>query len=229
MSVYRVQFCPWDKSYVATGEELTLNNNDQVVVRTDYGYDLATVVTAVNVIDEAPASSAGEQETITIIRSADDRDLANKQKANAGKMQAIIDCQAMIDQRALPMKLLDVDFSLDKDRVVCAFVAGVRVDFRDLLKDLNRYFSCQVRLQQVGARDQAKILGDNGPCGRGLCCRQSHRELSAVGAENLDGSVSGRGGDRLTGACGRLMCCLKFEGEAGGKAYKKPRPVKPQK
>lgn len=221
MSTYRVQFCPWDKNYVATAEELTLNNNDQVVVRTDYGYDLATIVNAVDAVDEA-------QEVITIVRLADDHDLANKQRANSSKMQAISDCQAMVDRQALPMKLLDVDFSMDKNRVICAFVSGVRVDFRDLLKEFNRYFSCQVRLQQVGARDQAKILGDNGPCGRGLCCKQLQRELSAVSADSLDGQSLGRGGERLTGACGRLMCCLKFEGEteANKKVYKKPKPAR---
>jgi len=110
------------------------------------------------------------------------------------------------------MKLVDVHFSFDEKRVTFAFIAQGRVDFRELVKDLTRYYQKSIRLQQLGIRDEMKMCGDIGPCGRKLCCQGFVRDLGNITSEMAEEQqVAHRGSERLSGCCGRLRCCLSFE------------------
>lgn len=123
-------------------------------------------------------------------------------------------CKKAIDKYELVMKLIDVYYSFDGSRITFVFSADGRVDFRELVKDLNRHFNKTIRLQQIGIRDGAKISGDFGHCGRPLCCGRFLHELTSITSEMAERQQCvHRGSDRISGICGRLMCCLAFEEE----------------
>jgi len=110
--------------------------------------------------------------------------------------------------------LIDVHFAYENNRFNFAFIADGRVDFRELVKDLAGRFSANIRLTQIGTRDEAKISGDCGPCGRVLCCRSCLNEFSSITSEMAEvQQVVHRGSERISGMCGRLMCCLSYEYE----------------
>jgi cell fate regulator YaaT (PSP1 superfamily) len=110
------------------------------------------------------------------------------------------------------MKLVDAHFSIDGKRLTFAFIANGRVDFRSLLKDLVKHFKLNIRLQQIGIRDEIKINGDMGCCGKILCCQSFYKDLGNVTSDLAElQQVAHRGSDRLSGVCGRLKCCLTYE------------------
>jgi len=110
------------------------------------------------------------------------------------------------------MKLIDCYCSFDSNRLTFSFIADGRVDFRNLVKELTKQFKKTIRLQQLGVRDEAKLTGDIGSCGRGLCCQGHLKELGNVSTEYAkDQMIAHRGSDRLSGQCGRLKCCLAYE------------------
>ena len=128
------------------------------------------------------------------------------------KEKAFEFCRQMIIKRDLPMKLVDVVFSFTGNRINFAFIADGRVDFRDLVKDLTGHFSKQIRLTQIGIRDEARLAGDYGHCGRPLCCKKFIKDFSSVSSEMAEAQqVVHRGSERISGCCGRLMCCLQYE------------------
>jgi len=121
-------------------------------------------------------------------------------------------CKKMASKHKLPMKLVDVHYSFDGSRLTFAFIADGRIDFRDLVKDLTRHFSRTIRLQQIGIRDEAKLIGDYGHCGRPLCCGRFLKDLTSISSEMAEiQQVAHRGSERISGICGRLMCCLAYE------------------
>jgi cell fate regulator YaaT (PSP1 superfamily) len=154
-----------------------------------------------------------EREIKPILRLADYDDVAKL--PDAEKKEEMMDyCRRMILKHELPMKLVDVSSSWEGKRLNFAFIADGRIDFRELVKDLASYFGLNIRLTQIGTRDEAKIAGDCGPCGRGLCCRGFLEEFSSITSEMAEAQqVVHRGSDRISGMCGRLMCCLSYEYE----------------
>ena len=128
------------------------------------------------------------------------------------KKEALEVCRKTKDRHDLPMKFIDVHYSFDGSRVTFAFIADGRIDFRELVKDLTRHFGKTIRLQQIGIRDEAKIMGDVGHCGQRLCCRGHLKNLESITSEMADiQGCAHRGSDRISGVCGRLMCCLAYE------------------
>ena len=136
--------------------------------------------------------------------------MANETK----KSEALAVCKEFIVKRGLDLKLVDVHFSFEGNRLNFAFIADGRVDFRDLVKDLTSHFSSQIRLTQIGTRDEARFSGDCGPCGKVLCCKGHIREFFSITSDMAEAQqVVHRGSERISGMCGRLMCCLSFEYE----------------
>lgn len=124
------------------------------------------------------------------------------------------------------MKLVDVHFSFVGNRVNFAFIADGRVDFRDLVKDLTSHFNKLIRLTQIGIRDEARFSGDCGHCGRQLCCRGFLRDFSSIGSDMAEAQqVIHRGSERISGCCGRLMCCLAYEYEGYKEMAAKLPPI----
>jgi len=209
MKIVKVQFAPWDKAYNFSFESESLKVGDYVVVETKLGVELAKIVS----IDETGASISAESDPVKpISRIASKEDLDCVLEQNRQKDKVFKKCVSLIKKNQLPIKLVDVHFSLDDARLSFAFIADGRVDFRELLKDLNREFKKNIRLQQIGIRDEIKISGDIGCCGMNLCCQGFYKELGNVTSELADlQQVAHRGSERLSGVCGRLKCCLTFE------------------
>ncbi len=205
MKIIQVQFTSWDKIYDFSSGNIDLNKGDKVVVKSDSGMEIATVISL-------RESKEDEQENYEqILRKANIHDL-EKMLVKNEKKEALIYARQMKDRHNLSMKFIDVHFSFDGSKITFAFIADGRVDFRELVKDLTRHFGKSIRLQQIGIRDEAKIMGDCGHCGRPLCCQGHLTNLVSISSDMAElQECSHRGSDRISGICGRLMCCLAYE------------------
>ncbi len=209
MKIVKVQFAPWDKAYSFSFDSESLKVGDYVVVETKLGIEMAKVI-AIDEKGDTVTAEADPIKPISRIATKEDLDLVLEQ--NRQKDKVFQKCVSLIRKNQLPIKLVDVHFSLDDTRLTFAFIADGRVDFRELLKDLNREFKKNIRLQQIGIRDEIKISGDIGCCGMNLCCQGFYKELGNVTSELAAlQQVAHRGSERLSGVCGRLKCCLTFE------------------
>jgi len=187
--------------------DLVLKKGDEVIIDLGFGKHLGLVIKELEgKKDENPKGEG------SIVRKAT---AAEKKKAKLGdgKQQEILDkCRKLIKKYELPMKLVGVDVTVDGGGVVFGFTAEERVDFRQLVRDLASTFQKSVRLQQLGSRDEAKMKGGMGPCGRHLCCMSLNGGLQSISTEMARlQQISHRGNERISGACNRLMCCLGFE------------------
>jgi len=210
MKVAAVQFHPWDKIYNFDMSGMELTAGDYVVVETKLGVEMGKIVGFEDYSDEALKALPEPMKLIT--RQANKEDFAKALELKKSKIKAFAECKALIKKHAMPIKLVDVHFSFDDSRVTFAFIADGRVDFRELLKDLNKVFKKNIRLQQIGIRDEMKINGDTGCCGRNLCCQSFYKDLGNVTSDLADlQQVAHRGSERLSGVCGRLKCCLNYE------------------
>ncbi|MBU1132533.1 stage 0 sporulation protein [Patescibacteria group bacterium] len=210
MKAVEIQFHPWDKIYNFTFDDLELVVGDYVIVDTKIGTEIGRVVKSVE-LDEAALAQLPEQ-IKPITRKATKEDLEHALEQKKSKSKVFNECRALIKKHNLPIKLVDVHFAFDDSRITFAFIAEGRVDFRDLLKDLNKNYKKNIRLQQIGIRDEIKISGDIGCCGRSLCCQSFYKELGNVTSDLAElQQVSHRGSERLSGVCGRLKCCLTYE------------------
>lgn len=128
------------------------------------------------------------------------------------KIKEVMDsCSRKIQERRLPMKLIDAEFSFDRSKVIFYFTAEGRVDFRDLVKDLANVFKTRIELKQIGVRDEAKMLGGLGPCGRALCCATYLKDFEPVTIKMAKEQNLPLNPTKISGLCGRLMCCLGYE------------------
>lgn len=219
MKTVLVKFASWDKVYYFEPGDLFLSKGDPVIVDTEFGEELGTVVDLKDInndefIQEGEEQKEGEGEKKVlkkIIRKATREDLG-KMPDKKEKREALAYCKKIIDKHGLEMKLVDALFSFSGSRITFAFIADGRVDFRELVKDLTSHFNKMIRLTQIGIRDEAKFCGDCGHCGRELCCRGFIRDFESITSEMAETQqVVHRGSDRISGVCGRLMCCLQYE------------------
>ncbi len=210
MKIALVQLASWDKFYAAEIGERKIKIGNYLVIKVDGGVDLGKVV---DIGDRNKFGMDGQlPEDVEIERSANDEDLQTYSENVKHKEEVLEYCHEMVKKNELEMKLIDVHFSLDGQKITFAFIADGRVDFRNLVKDLNRHYQKSVRLYQLGVRDEAKLTGDTGACGLGLCCRTHLKKLGNVTSEFAEQQqVAHRGSERLSGMCGRLKCCLAYE------------------
>lgn len=222
MSFVQLQCVPWDKIYWIKTELADLKPLSRVIVKTEAGLDLARILD----ITKAPDKEDELDQDIFIIRLATADDMERVGASEDEKNSALIMCNQMIAQSQLPMKLADAHYSWDGTRITFAFISEGRVDFRALVKDLSRYFNKNIRLQQIGIRDEARVFGDAGRCGRGLCCKTNLTKFNSVTSDMAElQTLSTRGSDRISGSCGRLMCCLAYEVEGYKEMGKKMPPI----
>lgn len=215
MIIAQVQFSPWDKAYNFSPGSLALALGDYVIVETEMGTELGKIVFLGPEEEQlGKGEKEGEaRELKPILKKADYDDIARLPSPER-KEEMLDFCREMIKKHDLPMKLVDVHSSLNGSRLNFAFIADGRVDFRELVKDLAPHFGVNIRLTQIGTRDEARISGDCGPCGRDLCCRDFLKEFSSITSEMAEAQqVVHRGSERISGMCGRLMCCLSYEYE----------------
>ena len=207
MKIVQIQFSPWDKTYdFFLPDEIQAGVGDFVIVETELGRELGKIISFVDSVPE-------NQELKPVLRLATMED-ARSVYDDERREKALAVCQELIERHGLKMKLIDVRYSFAGNRLTFAFVSDGRVDFRDLVKDLNAAFSLNIRLLQIGSRDEARCSGDCGPCGLGLCCRNFVTDFFSITSEIAEAQqVVHRGSERISGMCGRLMCCLSFEYE----------------
>lgn len=149
-----------------------------------------------------------------ILRPATPHDLQKVESYDESKQQALETCQELVDKYALEMQVFKANYSFDGTKVYFMFTAEDRVDFRELVKDLAKILKKQIYLRQVGPRDKAKIIGGFGKCGRTLCCSTFLRKLESISMDMVRvQGLESKGSSKLSGACGKLLCCLKYEVE----------------
>jgi len=239
MRLVQIQFAPWDKVYNFDPNGLDIQKGSQVVVKTEMGLEIGEAVGFIVLDikekaedkDQARESGTPQDKEITlkdikpVLRLVTLVDLEKKPNQEE-KERAIEYCKAVAAKLGLPMKIIDAFYSYDGSRMTFAFIADTRVDFRELVKELTHRFNRTIRLQQIGIRDEARVIGDYGHCGRCLCCRGFLKELTSITSEMADAQqCAHRGSDRLSGACGRLMCCLAYEEKGYIEMNKKMPPV----
>jgi cell fate regulator YaaT (PSP1 superfamily) len=180
---------------------------DKAVVETVRGIEFGTVV-----IGERQVSP--EQTVAPLreaIRKATPEDCAKMEENKRRAKEAFDVCDKKIAEHRLPMKLVDVEFTFDAGKALFYFTAEGRVDFRELVKDLAAVFRTRIELRQIGVRDEAKLLGGLGPCGRELCCSTWLGDFVPVSIRMAKGQNLSLNPTKISGICGRLMCCLKYE------------------
>ncbi|MFA5051818.1 MAG: regulatory iron-sulfur-containing complex subunit RicT [Patescibacteria group bacterium] len=216
-----VQINPWDRVMHFDGEGLSAKVGEYVIVKTDSGLEMGRIVSVMEHDDQN-----FPEPLIPAVRMATAEDMAVGQKEAAKKAAILESARASVIQHQLDMKLVDAYFSFDGGKITFVFTAEGRVDFRDLVKDLAKKFQKSIRLQQVGIRDEAKRMGGFGPCGRELCCTKFLQNMTSVTTEYARlQQVHSRGSDRISGGCGRLMCCLAYEKDFYEKETKKYPPL----
>ncbi|MEJ2314212.1 MAG: regulatory iron-sulfur-containing complex subunit RicT [Nitrospirota bacterium] len=228
-----IRFEPCGKVYCFRADGLRLKLGERVVVESDLGMSIGRVV----IEDYTPGDA--EKELKPVLRRVTEEDLEKERENFALKREALDFCNERIMARGLAMKLLSTDVTLDRRRIIFFFSAETRIDFRELVKDLAAKFRTRIELRQVGVRDAARITGGIGICGRELCCRRfltSFDPISIKMAKKQDLTLNT---SKLSGVCGRLMCCLGYEydekrserrprGRDREGAGEKPRAKEPQ-
>ena len=207
MQIAEVQFAPWDKVYWFDPSGHDLKLQDKVIVHTDLGMELGRVVG----LEDKDTAKISVDTIKPIIRKANLSDLEKISTRTTTKTDILKKARELVTKHQLDMKLVDVHFSFDGGRITFAFIADGRIDFRDLVKDLTHEFQKSIRMHQLGVRDEAKCIGECGSCGLELCCKFLCNLGQVFGDYAQTQQVSHRGSERLSGPCGRLKCCLRFE------------------
>ena len=204
-----VRFKKGCKPYYFGAGGLTLEQGQGVIVETARGLEYAIVV---DPLREVPDESV-VQPLKNVIRVATERDKAVLAEQEARRPEAMRICKEKIAARELPMKLIDCEFTFDGSKVVFTFTSEGRVDFRELVRDLASVFHLRIELRQVGIRDEARILGGIAPCGREVCCAGCMPDFKKVSIKMAKNQGLSLNPGKISGLCGRLMCCLAYEDE----------------
>ncbi len=202
-----ITFRPGGKVYLYDPEDLPLVPGDEVVVPAARGVGFGRVVTPVKDVPDEELEGPLKK----VMRRASDRDRARQEENARKKEEAYRTARRLVQKHRLAMKLVDVDYVFDGSSVVFYFTAEGRVDFRELVKDLAAALKARIELRQVGVRDEAKMVGGLGPCGRDLCCSLFLSDFNPVSIKMAKEQNLPLNPGKISGACGRLMCCLKYE------------------
>ncbi|MBO4636173.1 MAG: stage 0 sporulation protein [Clostridiales bacterium] len=205
------------KTYRFSCEGMNLHVGDAVMVDTALGIDLAHVVSEPVEIEEPKDSD----ELAPVVRLAEKSELDRYELKKEKEKEAYDKCLQLIEKHKLDMNLVDAVFAFDGKKVIFYFTSDNRVDFRELVKDLAAAFRARIELRQIGSRDQAKLVGGLGICGRELCCCTFLNQFSPVTLRMARDQGVSLNPSKLNGACGRLMCCLQFEKEAYADAHRR--------
>lgn len=218
MKVIGVKFKEGGKVYFfAPKENEKYEEGMEVVVETSKSIEFATVAFPPKDVDESEIV----QPLKPILRIATDKDREQVKKNIERKPQAMKIAQEKIEKHNLDMKLIDCEFAFDGNKVIFYFAADGRVDFRDLVKDLAGTFHIRIELRQVGIRDETRLLGGIAPCGRECCCSSAMPDFKKVSIKMAKVQGLSLNPGKISGLCGRLMCCLSYENDYYAEAYKK--------
>ena len=207
IKVVGIRFKKAGKIYYFSPGELNINKGDYLVVDTARGIEFGECIIGPKEINEEDIVLPLKD----VIRVADENDI-KKHKENKNKEKEAFDiCLKKIEEHGLVMKLIDVEYTFDNNKVIFYFTAEGRVDFRELVKDLATIFKTRIELRQIGVRDEAKMLGGLGPCGRSMCCSTFLGDFTSVSIKMAKEQNLSLNPTKISGICGRLMCCLNYE------------------
>jgi len=222
--VVGIRFKRTGKVYYFDPAGIDLDVNDHVVVKTVRGLEMGQVVVAPwQVLD-----SELREPLKPVVRKAEPEDIKRVQELEQKTTEALAECGKWIEKLKLPMKLLTAEYNLSGNRLIFFFSASERVDFRELVKELSSLLKVRVELRQVGPRDGAKLIGGFGRCGRQLCCSSFLTEFEPVSIRMAKEQDLPLNPMKISGVCGRLMCCLSYEG-ALYRAMREKLPKKGQR
>lgn len=209
VKIIGVRFRNVGKIYYFNPKNFQVKPQDHVIVETARGVEYGTVVLGSKDVDEEEVV----QPLKDVIRIATPKDDAREQSNRKKEREAYQICVKKIREHELDMKLIDVEYTFDNNKVLFYFTADGRIDFRELVKDLAAVFRTRIELRQIGVRDETKILGGIGICGRPLCCHTFLSEFAPVSIRMAKEQNLSLNPTKISGVCGRLMCCLKNEAE----------------
>ena len=204
-----VRFKRLGKIYFFDPKWLEVQKGEKVVVETTQGEEIAEVVVPNRMIEEEKLTSPLKK----VLRLASSRDLKHAEECRKKEKEAFELCNKKIKEHKLDMTLTDVEYKFDNSKILFYFTADGRVDFRDLVKDLAAVYKTRIELRQIGVRDEVKRIGGNGVCGRELCCCSFLRDFETVSIKMAKEQNISLNPSKISGNCGRLMCCLKYEQE----------------
>ena len=209
VKVIGVRFRTGGKMYYFDPLDLDIKMGDDVIVETARGIEFGFATTDVKLVKEEEIV----QPLKPVIRIADDNDRKVHAEMQKKRDQAMRICEEKIAGRGLEMKLVDVEYTFDNSKIIFYFTADGRVDFRELVKDLASAFRMRIELRQIGVRDETKMMGGIGPCGRELCCHSWLDDFETVSIKMAKVQNLSLNPAKISGICGRLMCCLQYEND----------------
>lgn len=209
MEVIGVRFKKAGKIYYFDPGNETISLDSYVIVETVRGIEFGKVVITNKHVDEEDVVLPLKK----VIRVADDKDKLTVVENQEQATKAFHICSDKIKQHKLDMNLVEVEYTFDRNKIIFYFTADGRVDFRNLVKDLASMFKTRIELRQIGVRDEAKMLGGIGPCGRMLCCSTFLGDFEPVSIKMAKDQNLSLNPAKISGLCGRLMCCLKYEND----------------
>lgn len=196
--------------------ETDLKPNDNVIIKSLLGEEMGRVV-------KSFGSAFNEIKNISIIpeilRKASEKDIENFTKKTVDEDSAYSFCLEKIQEREIPIKLIKVSFFTSERKAIFYFTSEGRIDFRDLVKDLAKKFKMRIEMRQIGIRDEAKMIGGLGMCGRHICCKTFLNSIEPITLQMARKQNLNINPIKISGQCGRLMCCLSYEDDIGGRIY----------
>ena len=208
-TVVGVRFKKAGKIYYFDPGELNILEMDDVIVETARGVEYGQVVIGPREVEEDQLVLPLK----TVQRKATEADLAKVEENRRKEKEGFAICEKKIAAHNLPMTLIDVEYTFDVNKIIFYFTADGRIDFRDLVKDLAAVFRTRIELRQIGVRDEAKLMGGIGCCGRPLCCATFLGDFEPVSIRMAKEQNLSLNPTKISGICGRLMCCLKYEND----------------
>ena len=209
-NIVGVRFKKPGKIYFFDPGNLEIKMDDKVIVETAMGDELGEVAIAKRELPEEKITNPLKK----VIRIATSQDLKNMEMYRAKEPEALKICEEKIKKHGLDMKLTGVEYKFDGSKILFYFTADGRIDFRELVKELASIFKTRIELRQIGVRDEVKRIGGNGVCGRELCCCSFLGNFETVSIKMAKEQNIALNPSKISGNCGRLMCCLKYEQEA---------------
>lgn len=208
--IISVKFKENGRAYSFDPAGIKAEQGEYVIVETQNGTEIGTVSAA----NHEVAKDAIVKPLKKVTRKATEKDMARREDNKRKEKEAFGICEELILAHKLDMKLVEVEYSFDANKIVFFFTSDGRVDFRELVKDLASRFHTRIELRQIGVRDEAKMLGGLGICGRPYCCKQFLNDFQPVSIKMAKEQGLSLNPTKISGSCGRLMCCLKYEQDA---------------
>jgi cell fate regulator YaaT (PSP1 superfamily) len=209
VTIVGIRFRPAGRIYNFDPQGLTFTNGQYVIVETVRGVEAGRVVIAAKKVAERDLAEPLKP----ILRLASEDDLRMMLSFKSKEKDALVQCAKQVAQHSLPMKLVEAEYTFDGSRLTFYFTAEERVDFRALVRDLAATFRTRIELRQIGARDQAKLQGGLGPCGKTLCCSSWIADFGVISIKMAKEQGLPLNPAKISGVCGRLLCCLSYENE----------------